>query len=85
MRLHVGKRSYLIHQPIGDLERKFDPNLFIRLHRSSIVRKDFIASLRHDGRGTWQTALLDGGAVSIGRTYLPAAKVLIGPPKAHRI
>jgi two-component system response regulator AlgR len=79
MRLHVGKRSHLIHQTIGELERKLDPILFIRLHRSAIVRKDFIASLRHDGRGAWQAILADGAAVPIGRTYLPAAKALLAP------
>jgi two-component system response regulator AlgR len=84
MRLHLGKRSYLVHQTIGDLERKLDPALFIRLHRSSIVRKDFIASLRHDGRGTWQAILADGGAVGIGRSYLPAARALIGRTGAQR-
>jgi two-component system response regulator AlgR len=84
MRLHLGKRSYLIHQTIAELERKLDPDLFIRLHRSTIVRRDFIASLRHDGRGTWQAILIDGGAVAIGRTYLPAARALIGRPDAQR-
>jgi two-component system response regulator AlgR len=84
MRLHLGKRSYLIHQTIGDLERTLDPNLFIRLHRSSIVRKDFIVSLRHDGRGVWQAILADGGVVAIGRTYLPAARALAGRPGAQR-
>jgi two-component system response regulator AlgR len=78
MRLHLGKRSYLIHQTIAELERKLDPDQFIRLHRSSIVRRDVIASLRHDGRGAWQAVLTDGGAISIGRTYLPAARALMG-------
>lgn len=78
MRLHVGSRSYLIHQTISDLERKLDPAVFIRLHRSTIVRRDFIAGLRHDGLSTWQALLADGGQVRIGRSYLPAAKALAG-------
>jgi DNA-binding LytR/AlgR family response regulator len=85
MRLHVGKRSHLIHQTIAELERKLDPDLFIRLHRSSIVRKDFIASLRHDGRGAWQAILADGAAVAIGRSYLPAARALIGRSDQGRL
>ena len=76
MRLVVGARSHLIHQTIGELERKLDPRLFIRLHRSVIVRRDFIAALKHDGRGAWQAFLHDQSAVRIGRTYLPAARAL---------
>ena len=78
MRLHVGARSYLVHQTIADLERRLDTALFIRLHRSVIVRRDFIAGLSHDGRGAWQATLLDQSKVRIGRTYLDAAKALMG-------
>ncbi len=77
MRLVVGGRSYLIHQTIGELERKLDPGLFIRLHRSVIVRRDCIGGLKHDGRGAWQATLADQSAVRIGRTYLAAAKALM--------
>lgn len=78
MRVHVGSRSYLIHQTISELERKLDPAVFIRLHRSTIVRRDFIAGLRHDGLSSWQALLADGGQVRIGRSYLTAAKGLAG-------
>jgi two-component system response regulator AlgR len=78
MRLHVGPRSYLIHQTISDLERKLDPAVFIRLHRSTIVRRDFIAGLRHDGLSTWRALLANGQQVSIGRSHLNAAKALAG-------
>jgi len=77
MRLFVGTRSYLIHQTIGELERKLDPEMFIRLHRSVIVRRDFIGGLKHDGRGAWQASLLDQSIVRIGRTYLDGAKALM--------
>lgn len=78
MRLHVGQRSFLLHQTITELERRLDPSRFIRLHRSAIVRRDFIARLVHDGLGVWCAALADGTVLRIGRTYLPAAKKLAG-------
>jgi two-component system response regulator AlgR len=78
MRLHVGPRSYLIHQTISELERKLDPAVFIRLHRSTIVRRDFVAGLRHDGLSTWQALLANGQEVSIGRSHLSEAKALAG-------
>jgi len=78
MRLHIGQRSYLLHETISELERRLDPERFIRLHRSTMVRREFIAKLRHDGLGVWHADLADGSAVRIGRTYLPTAKAMVG-------
>ncbi|MCP3729844.1 LytTR family DNA-binding domain-containing protein [Sphingomonas sp. MG17] len=77
MRLSVGGRGYLIHQTISELERRLDPAQFVRLHRSTIVRKDRIAKLRHDGLGVWHAELRDGELVRIGRTYQAAAKAIM--------
>lgn len=78
MRLHIGPRSYLLHHTISELERRLDPARFIRLHRSTIVRRDRIVRLMHDGMGGWQAILADDTAVRIGRTYLSAARAIAG-------
>lgn len=78
MRLHLGQRSYLLHQTIGALEARLDPTRFIRLHRSVIVRKDRIARLGHDKAGAWHAELVDGDQVRIGRTYLAHVKAMAG-------
>ncbi len=76
MRLTVGSRSYLLHQTITVLEERLDPSLFIRVHRSTIVRKDRINRLGHDGAGAWHAELASGEQVRIGRTYLRQVKAL---------
>lgn len=78
VRLHVGDRSYLLLQTVSGLEARLDPAMFIRLHRSTILRKDRIVGLRHDGLGVWSAELADGSAVRIGRTYLSKAKAMAG-------
>lgn len=78
MRLHVGPRSFLLHQTIGSLEERLDPERFIRVHRSTIVRRERIARLRHDGSGVWFADLADDGEVRIGRTYLAQVKAMAG-------
>lgn len=78
MRLTVAGRTFLLHQTISELERRLDPERFVRLHRSTIVRRDLIASLRHDGEGAWRAELADGSAVRIGRTYQAVAKAIAG-------
>lgn len=78
MRLHVGPRSYLLHQTISALEVRLDPGRFQRIHRSHIVRRDLITGLRHEGGGVWH-ALLDGElSLRIGRKYLADVKKLAG-------
>ncbi len=83
VRLHVGQgdglsRSYLLLQTVSGLEARLDPALFIRLHRSTILRRDRITGLRHDGLGVWSAELADGSQVRIGRTYLSRAKAMAG-------
>lgn len=78
MRLHVGARSFLIHKTITELEQQLDPAVFVRLHRSTIVPRDRVASLRHDGGGIWDAVLRDGRVLRVGRSYLPAVRALTG-------
>jgi two-component system, LytTR family, response regulator AlgR len=78
MRLHVSDRSYLLHQTISKLEEQLDPELFLRVHRSTIIRKDHIARLGHDGAGSWHVDLASGETIRIGRTYLKRVKELAG-------
>ena len=78
VRLHIGGRSYLLLQTVSGLEARLDPERFIRLHRSVIMRRDRITGLRHDGLGVWSAELSDGSFQRIGRTYLPRAKAMAG-------
>lgn len=78
VRLHVGQRSYMMLHTIAGLEARLDPERFIRLHRSTIVRRDRIAGLKHDGLGVWSAELADGSLQRIGRTYLARVKAMAG-------
>lgn len=78
VRLHVGETSYLLLQTIAGLEAKLNPDNFIRIHRSTILRKDFIAGLKHEGLGVWCAELSDGEEMRIGRTYLKKVKAMAG-------
>ena len=78
VRLHVGERSYLLLQTIAGLEAKLDPEEFIRIHRSTILRRGAIRGLRHEGLGVWAAELEGGGALRIGRTYLRKVKSMAG-------
>lgn len=78
MRLHVGKRSWLVHHSMSKLEEGLDPSRFVRLHRSAIVRRDFVGALRRDDSGSWYARLKDETEQKIGRLYLQNARSLAG-------
>jgi two-component system response regulator AlgR len=78
MRLHVGRRSWLIHHSMSALEEGLDPNLFVRLHRSAIVRKDFIAGFTRNPSGRWIARLSDGTEQPVGRLYSDRVRVIAG-------
>ncbi|HYI47515.1 MAG TPA: LytTR family DNA-binding domain-containing protein [Allosphingosinicella sp.] len=78
MRLHVGPRSWLIHRTIAKLEEDLDPALFMRVHRSVILRRDTVTGLYRDEAGHWTARLSDGAEQRIGRSYVDEVKRFAG-------
>jgi two-component system response regulator AlgR len=78
MRLHVGTRSWLIYRTIGKLEEELDPEMFIRVHRSVILRRDTIAGISRDDSGHWAARLRNGQEVRIGRSHMDGVRKLVG-------
>ena len=78
MRLHVGRRSRLIHHSMAALEEGLDPELFVRLHRSAIVRKDFISGFTRNQSGRWIARLADGNEQPVGRLYSDRVRSIAG-------
>ena len=78
MRLHVGRRSWLIHHSMTALEEGLDPSLFVRLHRSAIVRKDFITGFSRNASGRWIARLGDGTEQPVGRLYSDRVRAIAG-------
>jgi len=78
MRLHVGRRSWLIHHSMAALEEGLNPDLFVRLHRSAIVRKDFITGFTRNPSGRWIARLGDGEEQPVGRLYSDRVRAIAG-------
>jgi len=78
MRLHVGKRSWLIHHSMAALEDGLDPALFVRLHRSAIVRRDTITGFARNPSGRWIARLADGSEQPVGRLYADQVRQIAG-------
>jgi two-component system response regulator AlgR len=77
MRLWVGTRSWLLHATMDEVEGRLDPDRFVRVHRSTILRRDTIKGLRHEGGGAWSALDAEGRAWRIGRSHLDAVRAMV--------
>lgn len=79
VRIHTGARSFLVRQSIGALAARLDPALFLRVHRSSLVRADCIVRVRHaSGRGG--VMLSTGAEIAVSRRHMGALKAMTRSP-----
>jgi two-component system, LytTR family, response regulator len=76
--LHVGKQTHLVREPIRVLETKLNPDHFVRVHRSSIVRVDQIAQLESLHNQDAILRLKSGESLKVSRTFADRLKSLLG-------
>jgi two-component system LytT family response regulator len=65
--LHVGAASYLIREPLSELEQELDPALFFRIHRSAIVNIDRVVAIDGYSQGSAVVVLRDGTRLQLSR------------------
>ncbi|MEO8726158.1 MAG: LytTR family DNA-binding domain-containing protein [Acidobacteriaceae bacterium] len=81
VRLHFGKQSHIIRDSLNRLEAELDPDRFVRVHRSAIVRIDFIEEMLSNSSGGHVLILRDGLSVKLGREYRDKFKQIVGAPR----
>ena len=69
VRLHAGRESHLLRETMNSLEKKLDPDQFLRIHRSRIVNIRKIKELQPLFRGEYDITLRDGTRLESGRVY----------------
>ena len=79
VRLHVAGESYLLRETIGAMEARLDPEQYVRVRRSALVRRERIQAIRRAGYGDYRVQLSSGGEVRVGRTYVKGMRALIAP------
>ena len=78
--LHVGRASHLLHVTMNAIEKSLDPQIFLRIHRSTIVNLGRIKSLESGTHGEYVVTLQDGARLQSGRTYSERLRVLANNP-----
>jgi two-component system, LytTR family, response regulator len=65
--LHVGDRAYAVRERMQTLEERLDPAVFLRVHRSVIVRLDRVDAMLRSPGGDYAVRLKDGTKLSVSR------------------
>jgi two-component system LytT family response regulator len=67
--VHAGGREYLMRETLSRLEHELDPQEFVRIHRSAIVRLDRIGDLLPTVHGDFRVTLKNGVQLTLSRNY----------------
>lgn len=77
--LHISttRHNFVVHEPLSTYEKKLDQR-FLRIHRSSIINKQYIVSAEHWFNNTYQVKLANDIKLQVSRSYIKAFKQEIG-------
>jgi two-component system LytT family response regulator len=76
--LVVAGRRHLVRESMQSLEDRLDPQRFLRIHRSVIVRLDRVEGLKRGGGGDGEVLLKGGGRLRVSRTRRDALERWLG-------
>ena len=74
-RLITSKQNYLSNFGISRLQEKLNPEIFIRVHRSSIININFVKEV-YKHAASYDIVMINGDIVKVSRSYLGNIKKL---------
>ncbi len=69
VRLHLGERRLLHRATFAETLSQLDPNVFVRIHRSTIVNVSRVRELEPIAKGAWRVRLDDGPELRLSASY----------------
>jgi two-component system, LytTR family, response regulator len=70
VRICTGKETHMLRNTMSNFETKLDPDVFLRIHRSSIVNLHHVKEFRTDGNdGECFVTMSDGHKLPVSRGY----------------
>lgn len=67
--LHTEARKFVVYRSLKSLEAELDPTLFVRVHRSKLVNRDYITKLKSFPSGDGELQLSNGQSLRYSRTF----------------
>jgi two-component system, LytTR family, response regulator len=78
--VHAGKREHTVREGLYKLQTDLDPRLFVRVHRSAIVRIDRIRELHRWFHGNYRILIGDGTSLILSRRCRKNLSRALGRP-----
>jgi two-component system LytT family response regulator len=78
--LHAGRACHMVHVTMNAIERRLDPELFLRIHRSLMVNVTRIRELAPVAHGEYVVTLSSGVRLQSGRAYSESLRSLATNP-----
>jgi two-component system LytT family response regulator len=76
--LHAGRQEFLVRGTMDWLAGELDPEVFVRIHRRTIVRIDRIRELVPESHGDFTARLTDGTTLAASRRFRARLQQLFG-------
>jgi two-component system LytT family response regulator len=77
VRLHAGGRAHLLRETMKAVEARLDPDRFVRVHRSAIVRLERIVAMEPYFHGEYVLTLADGTRLTSSRSHGARLRALL--------
>lgn len=75
-KVHTATNAFLSNFGISELESKLNPEVFVRVHRSSIINLDQVKELDRYGK-SYDVTMTNGEVVRVSRGYMETLKKLM--------
>jgi two-component system LytT family response regulator len=69
VRIATSSDTHLLRETMARLEERLDPEMFLRVHRSSIVNLQYVKEVRTESNGDFSVVLVNGQKVAMSRSY----------------
>jgi two-component system LytT family response regulator len=82
-RLHTGGTSYLVRETMASLAARLDPAVFMRVHRSHIIRLSLVAAVERKREGSHVVILKNGTRLPVSRARANALVAALADRRPH--
>lgn len=78
--IHTSDKKYLEQNSLKDMMQQLDQNIFVRVHKSSILNINCVKNFTSRMNGDYDVRMNNGDTLRVSRNYAGAFKAKVNPP-----
>ena len=78
MLVHTAHRTHILRETMANLEKRLDPDVFVRAHRSALVNTSHIVATEKNGRDGLVLQTISGSRIRVGLGRRASVKARLG-------